>query len=351
MTKYLIALLVLTSTSVLFAKDCGKKLAIQKNSVVAYFNCKKGEKSCVQLKDVNDGEKKLNDSSKVVIGVDSASYGAEIISIKLTQNGACWIEKLTSENVNEEMSLVVNDVVLSSPIIAAPIKGDAIQIQVSAKEDKGLASVVCKNIDQNCRPKEESSDRKKNEKDLFYQTPSFDRSEINEKYGSVMESAYWYTEKSTIPVYETSQLKKIIENYTPPVFKNENKKDKVWFNRQQEFDYKTKKFVFSGNAVKIMDLGWVKREDMVPANVLKSKLKPESAFFTSYAIEKCSAMVGKAMQAAKQGENFLSLLKEHSLIFRNSEIGFCATEGERICRAKINEIKAQVANTPCEKLL
>lgn len=350
MSKYLIALLVLIFTSVSFAKDCGKKPAIQKNSVLVYFNCKKNEKSCVQLKDANDGEKKLSDSSKVVIGVESASYGSGVISIKLTQNGACWIEKLTSENVNEEMSLVVNDVVLSSPIIAAPIKGDAIQIS-SSKKEEDQASVICKYIDQNCKPKEESLYEKKNDQDLIFQIPSFDRSEINEKYGSVMESASWYTEKTSIPVYETSQLKKIIENYTPPVFKDENKKDKVWFNRQQEFDYKTKKFVFSGKAVKIMDLGWVKREDIVPGNVFKGKIKPESAFFMSYALEKCSAIVGKAMQAAKQGENFLALLKEHSLVFRNSEIGFCATEGERICRAKINEIKAQVASTPCEKLL
>lgn len=349
MSKYLIALLVLIFTSISFAKDCGKKPAIQKNSVLVYFNCKKDEKSCVQLKDANDGEKKLSDSSKVVIGVKSASYGPGFISIKLTQNGACWIEKLTSENINEEMSLVVNDVVLSSPMIQAPIKGDAVQISSPKKEDQ--ASTICKHIDQNCKPQEESLHENKNDQDLIYQIPSFDRSEINEKYGSVMESAYWYTEKKSIPVYENAELKKIVENYTPPVMKDENQKEKVWFNRQQEFDYKTKKFVFSGKAIKIMDLGWVKREDLVPGNVIKGKIKPESAFFTSFAIEKCSAKIGKAIQAAKQSEYLLSLLKEHLLIFRNSEIGFCATEGERICRAKINEIKTQVTSTPCEKLL
>lgn len=349
MSKYLIALLVLIFTSVSFAKDCGKKPAIQKNSVLVYFNCKKDEKSCVQLKDANDGEKKLSDSSKVVIGVKSASYGSGVISIKLTQNGACWIEKLTSENFGQEMSMVVNDVVLSSPMIQAPIKGDAIQISSSEKEDQ--VSVICKHIDQNCKPKNESLHEKNNDQDLIFQIPSFDRSEINEKYGSVMESAYWYTEKKSIPVYENAQLKKIVENYTSPVMKDENQKDKVWFNRQQEFDYKTKKFVFSGKAIKIIDLGWVKREDLVPGNVIKDKIKPESAFFTSFAIEKCSAKIGKAIQAAKHSEYLLSFLKEHSLIFRNSEIGFCATEGERICRAKINEIKTQVTSTPCEKLL
>lgn len=177
---------------------------------------------------------------------------------------------------------------------------------------------------------------------------SFDRKESNKKYSAVVESLLWVTDKKTLTVYRTSTFKNG-SPYNPPMVDPEKNKGKAAYFGQQEFNDKTKNFVFSGNAINMFG-GWVKREDVVPLNVLSRQYDSDKFFAQYFIVRKCPDVLKARLAKLNNGITFEDYLAKQDMLYRSYEIGYCATTSELECRSTLGNLKSEIDRKSCGEL-
>jgi preprotein translocase subunit SecD len=73
-----------------------------------------------------------------------SDYGNWIVTVHLTSQGAAVFGQVTTDNVNAQLALVVDEVVVSAPVIQGPITDGAVQIagQFTQQEATLLANRI-----------------------------------------------------------------------------------------------------------------------------------------------------------------------------------------------------------------
>ena len=82
------------------------------------------------------GEVEL-DGTKVTSAQASfeANYGSWVVTVRLTSAGAAEFAQLTSAHVNQQLAIVVDNVVVSAPVIQAAITDGVVQISGTFTQD------------------------------------------------------------------------------------------------------------------------------------------------------------------------------------------------------------------------
>jgi hypothetical protein len=338
MFKQLVLFLSVGFSSTVLAQDCGPKPQATKNFTTAYLECSEKQTNCLELKDDKGVVGKLDESSKLILKITSATVKKDIISFEFDKNSSCWFEKITGENVGKRLALVSRDTILTFPTIQAKISGGKVQISNDDATDLNLCKAIFEGCTLNSIP--EPKPAKGGFIDKMTNPPVVNLKEINSRYGEVMESAYWVTDKVEITVYKNRDLKDGAVDKIPLM----GEKKVPFFYGQQEYDKKTNKFIFTKDAILIQDYGWVKRAELAPYNVLGIDKNEKKVLLGYYVMKKCEAIIKKSMGEKFYNEN----LNDIYIYYRNSEVGLCATLGEGSCRSIITDMKNEASKQSCD---
>jgi hypothetical protein len=335
-----------------YAKECGPKPKATKNTLAAYVSCQKKSQDCLELKDHDGKVFKLSPAPALKLGVSKASLvngqnGQLNISIDMDMQTSCWFEKITKENIGSKLAIVFNDEILIFPTIQAQIPGGKVLLSMGNRSSKSKIQKLCVSIYKNC--KLDLVQNAKKNSPAFLDLSEFDRDKVNEKYSTVFESLFWYSDKKVITVYKSKEMKSG-RPLTLSVIKSGSSKGKFSFRGFQEFDSKKNKFVYYKNAINIPLHGWIHRKDLVPSNILLKKQALEGMLTSYYVSKKCKkltiSLIEKQLKRKIPADYFLNQRKA----FQSAQIGIKAAFGETEYIGMIKALEADLEARSCNKL-
>lgn len=355
MNLFKLLLLISILPSVIFAKDCGKIKTSKNDIIFTYLECEVGQTGCLELKDDKGEINKLDKNSKKSFKIKSANYKNLSIEFSLDKESACWFGDLTGNSIGKRLAIVANDKILTFPYIQSKIDQGILQlsggISSTEKETEKLCRQIFKKCKKDLRPTPKAEEPIKGSFiDLLSNPPVVDSKELNKKFGTVMESYFWVTDKEVITVYPTPEFKDGVP-FTVTMKVGENGKKIPLFYEAQEFNKETKKFVYAENAISIADKGWIKREEIVPYNILNELQDPEKIFSFSLLIDKCKDIF-KSIKIKDQPENTSEeMVFEQEKIYRSNEVAYCSVKGDDNCQKFIGNLKDVIKDIDCQAVL
>lgn len=343
MIKYITILAISLFSLRLFA-DCGSKVTSKKNILTTYLECPKDQKNCLKLKDTLGKAELLDKTTMQKFDIKTASYSEKIIEIELVPASACLFEEVTRNNIGKKMAVVINNKIYLFPTIQAEIKGGILQI--TNVDGKITTQKFCKLIFSKCISKPPISASNGSFLDFFEDSSKLNKADIDKKYGSVFESMTWTTDAPAFFIYKSNKLE-AGELYYPMIYSDGPKKGSLLIPLFQEFDETKNQFIHSDEAIHILDVGWVRRSDLIPLNVISDLNKKKNGYFSSLLAKKCLSLIEKLKPNELERKE---IIKMQYMTLRDFEIAICAVEGEKECQNFFSEMKKELEKVDCNEL-
>lgn len=350
MMKYFIFLLILLGCSHLNETKDGE--------VAINLTCLKNEIGCSKFKDTDGKEVWLRDNPRIYLKI-SKSYLVQdneskriIQNITLAPDGFKILEVFTNEYLGKEAALVYKGEVIYYSQIHSPIVNGVILFPLGEKISESEAIKFCKELDSECPDK--VSPVRFNQIEVPSLFGYVDLFNIEENYSNVQESLLWYSPLESVLVYPDKEFKGIGRLRSNPPIKKMAGTNRLYFVGAQE--YENGKFIHGDGAIKIENLGWIGRKQLVPGNVLRSPFTLKNEINSFKSLKKCGALF-KNMEV-KQDKNLPMVLnnimgvfdKDGQRFVRDSKEGLCSHLGPKLCSRELKKIDEWVKNVDCKEL-
>lgn len=324
----------------LSANDCGPKPSLDKgNKFVVYLECEEIDPSCKQYRDEKNLTYYLDRNSKIPINVKSAQLKStfrgnkQIISVQLKSNTECFFSEMSKVNLGRRVFFFYDDKLITAPTITQQLRGGFLQLTLGQNSSYSDIKNVCRLLHKRCGKKERVQPKNVFSK-LIIPTLT---NEMTKKFQNINESEIWFSNKSKIEVFESSDL---IPNGEDFITKEDWQTKK--FVGRQEFNISRRKYVQKNNAIYFKSWGWIKRSDLIPQNSLYDIGTLESRIASAYLLKKCPDQVKEKISEFQIGDQYK--------ILRDASVALCSKKTRAYCATRLRELKTESRGMKCSDI-
>lgn len=352
---------ILIIIPLIFLYSCGtqlfKKGPGNKNSISISLLCNKKEVGCKKMKTLDDKEIYVRAYPSLVLGVQSAQILKEpkknelVFNLNIEPLGIGVLQSFSSSYQGKAAALIFDDEVLFYSTLFAPIKDGKLFFMMDTKKDKKTALNLCLSIDPNCPT--EIKEIGKGKQTSSETLPFYDPRLISKHYGKVNQSHFWYSTYENIEIYSDKYLSNI-----PKTISNRKVQGgglfASFFVGVQEFDENKKEYVFGKSAIKIKNLGWIKRSDLFPGNILRPTNSIISEMYSIGILSKCPSTldyfvkISRRRQPNFNGKALSMVLKNKASFTQDSKTSLCAQLGNKFCQKKLKKLDDKIKSMECK---
>lgn len=343
-------------------ENCGPKIAESNSGMVLYAICEPNteRKTCTKMINVSGGETLVDTETATPLRAEKAVVdedSSDLVHVSLDSSSKCWMSNFTKQHINQTIATVVGDKVVMTPNIKKPIESGEVgvffpqrpknkKINCNAPSADRIFSDIysfCQKIWTSCeRPTDKEIECAKEEKKMQREKIVGDA----QKFSEVMESSQWLPTGSSIDEYRDSELK-------------EHRKTEYNISLQpilQEYNLKTKKFIYSDKAIKTISNVWINRQQIIPKNISQTEEELIKAINAGFLQKNCPDLsdymfkisIANNILPSTTSRADYNRLSESA--FRNAEVGLCAIKGAGACKKLLVEHESAQKKAGCGNL-
>lgn len=338
-----------------------KSTQVEEKIIEISLGCSPNEIGCVPKKYLEGEEIWVREFPKIVLGVQKASLHQDIntkeyfINLMIDPSGINQLAQYTKDHTGSIGVLLFDDRVIYASNITSSIDDGNIYFAYGVENNRKKSYEFCKKLDSLCSEKAVEVSRSPLVKSE--NLPYFDPDVIKDHFLELRESLFWYSNSESIDVYQDESLSGPSKLNINLRLENPNTGFSAYFVGFQDWLGEDGPFIYNHVALKIKNLGWVKRGELIPGNVIRSSYELTNELFTINILNKCPSEFkdyikkNEASISAHKQDNFDLIFNHGKALKRDAEIGLCTQLGSNQCIEEIFKVEKKIKAMDCKDFI